>query len=263
MFNKIAQYIFRLRKDNNFSQDYLAGEIGMSRPTYIQIEKGARELTISEAQKLADIFGLALADFLAMDDPKKFKINLSDKSLSKAKEPQTRISIPQEQLAKFKEGLLYILEKVGAKRNVGKTVIYKLLYFIDFDFYEKFEEQLIGAAYVKNHHGPTPAMFDQVIQDMEKKKEIVQVKSKYFQYDQKKYLPNRSPNINLLTAREIKHIDEVLNRLSDKNANDLSVYSHKDVPFITAKQGQQIEYEAVFYRTDETSVRSYDDKSNL
>ena len=76
MFNKIAQYIFRLRKDNNFSQDYLAGEIGMSRPTYIQIEKGARELTISEAQKLADIFGLALADFLAMDDPKKFKINL-------------------------------------------------------------------------------------------------------------------------------------------------------------------------------------------
>ncbi len=48
--------------------------------------------------------------------------------------------------------LLYVLNKVGCKYNVGETVLYKLLYFIDFDFYEKYEEQLIGATYVKNHH---------------------------------------------------------------------------------------------------------------
>ena len=54
-------------------------------------------------------------------------------------------------LKKFKEVLLYILEKVGSKPNVGMTVLYKLLYFIDFDYYEKFEEQLLGATYIKNH----------------------------------------------------------------------------------------------------------------
>ena len=252
MVQSLESIIRKKRTELGLSQAYLAKKLGISRPTYILVEKGSRELTLKELKRLESILNLP-------------KITVM---ITKAKKPlikndTIRISIPQEKVDKFKEVLLYVLEKVGAKRNVGKTVIYKLLYFIDFDFYEKFEEQLIGAAYVKNHHGPTPAMFDQVIQDMEKKKEIVQVKSKYFQYDQKKYLPNRSPNINLLTAREIEHIDEVLNRLSDKNANDLSVYSHKDVPFITAKQGQQIEYEAVFYRTDETSVRSYDDKSNL
>ena len=42
-------------------------------------------------------------------------------------------------------------KKSAAKSNVGMTVLYKLLYFIDFDYYEKFEEQLIGATYIKNH----------------------------------------------------------------------------------------------------------------
>src|SRR3989338_5393591 len=260
MFNKIAQYIFRLRKDNNFSQDYLAGEIGMSRPTYIQIEKGARELTISEAQKLADIFGLVLVDFLEMDDQKKFKINLSDKSLSKAKEPQTRISIPQEQLAKFKEVLLYILEKVGAKPNIGETVLYKLLYFVDFDYYEKFEEQLIGARYIKNHYGPTPVAFKKIIESMKKSGDIEVVHSKYFQYEQKKYLPRRRPNLTALSAQEIAHIDGVLNRLSDKTAAELSDYSHKDIPYLAAENGQVLSYESVFYRDDEHSQKEYVDE---
>jgi len=232
----------------------------MSRPTYIQIEKGARELTISEAQKLADIFGLALADFLAMDDPKKFKINLSDKSLSKAKEPQTRISIPQEQLAKFKEVLLYILEKVGAKPNIGETVLYKLLYFVDFDYYEKFEEQLIGARYIKNHYGPTPVAFKKIIESMKKSGDIEVVHSKYFQYEQKKYLPRRRPNLTALSAQEIAHIDGVLNRLSDKTAAELSDYSHKDIPYLAAENGQVLSYESVFYRDDEHSQKEYVDE---
>ncbi len=46
---------------------------------------------------------------------------------------------------KFKEVLLYILGKVGSLPNVGETVIYKLLYFIDFDYFEMYEEQLIGS----------------------------------------------------------------------------------------------------------------------
>jgi len=31
------------------------------------------------------------------------------------------------------------------------TVLYKILYFIDFDYYEKYEEQLMGALYIKNN----------------------------------------------------------------------------------------------------------------
>ncbi len=145
------------------------------------------------------------------------------------------------------------------KTNVGETVLYKLLYFIDFDFYEKYEEQLIGATYIKNYHGPTPIEFKPIVEEMGKKGEIEKVRSKYFQYDQKKYLPRRKPDLSRLNAQEIKHIDEVLARLSNKNAQELSDYSHNDVPWITTEDGKPIEYEAVFYRSRKTSVRSYED----
>ena len=67
-----------------------------------------------------------------------------------------RISVPQKNVEKFKQVFLYLLEQVGSKQNIGETVIYKLLYFIDFNFFERYEEQCIGATYQKNHYGPTP-----------------------------------------------------------------------------------------------------------
>jgi uncharacterized phage-associated protein len=175
-------------------------------------------------------------------------------------EPKERIILLRENVKKFKEVLLYILEKVGSKPNVGMTVLYKLLYFIDFDYYEKYEEQLIGARYMKNTHGPTPTTFTKIVENMKAKREIEEIDSKYFQYDQKKFLPLRQADLSVLSGQEKELIDGVLARLSDKSANELSKYSHNDVPWVVAKDGQIISYESVFYRSDEYSVRQYDDE---
>jgi len=169
-----------------------------------------------------------------------------------------RISVPQKNLKKFKEVLIYILEKVGSRPNVGETVLYKLLYFIDFNFYEKYEEHMTGATYIKNHHGPTPKEFKKAINQMEGK-EIEKVESIYFQYPQTKYLPLRKADITLLKAHEKEIIDDVLNSLSNMNAYQISDYSHNDVPWQTAEDGKIIDYESVFYRTQAYSVRSYNE----
>jgi len=261
MVKDLYKKIKLLRKENSFSQEYIAKELGMSRPTYIQIERGERELTISEARKLASIFSMQLENLLASKKPKKTKIVLGkEKMLEISEEKGIRIIVPRANIKKFKEVLLYILEKVGAKPNIGETALYKLLYFIDFDFYEKFEEQLTGARYIKNHYGPTPIEFKKIVEEMEKKGELERVKSKYFQYNQKKYLPRREPDLRRLSAREIKHIDEVIARLSDKNANELTEYSHSDVPWRIHKNGEIISYESVFYRDVGHSVRNYEDE---
>ena len=42
------------------------------------------------------------------------------------------------------------------------------------------------------------------------------------------------------------------------NASEISNYSHKDVPWLAAEEGGIIDYESVFYRTDEYSVRNYE-----
>ncbi|MCK5459649.1 SocA family protein, partial [Candidatus Parcubacteria bacterium] len=157
------------------------------------------------------------------------------------------------------ETLLYILEKIGARPNIGEAVVCKLMYFIDFDYYEKFEEQLMGAKYIKNHFGPTPVAFPEIVKQMEKDGDLTPVVKKYFQHDQKKYLPRRKADLSNFSAREKELIDWEIERFKDFNATKIKEYSHKDVPWIGAENLQPIEYEAVFYRTDEFSVRQYDD----
>jgi len=259
----LGKFILGQRKKFGLTQEYVASEIGVSRPTYLQIEQSERDLTITEAKKLADIFCIPFEDFVEGRDTS-ILVDLEPDRQAKTKEQATRISVPQKNAEKFKEVLLYILSKIGGRPNVGETVIYKLLYFIDFDFYEKFEEQLIGATYIKNHFGPTPVEFKTIVDDMIKNGEIVKVETSYFDHMQKKYLPVRDPDLTKLKdARELQHIDEVIARLGEKNAKELSEYSHGDTPWIIAKDNQPINYEAVFYRGANTSVRNYGDQDQL
>ncbi|MEK7625674.1 MAG: type II toxin-antitoxin system antitoxin SocA domain-containing protein, partial [Patescibacteria group bacterium] len=82
----------------------------------------------------------------------------------------------------------------------------------------------------------------------------------YFTYEQRKYIQVSSPDLSKLNGLELALIDDVLNRLSDKSAAELSEYSHRDTPWSTSDDGQEIPYESVFYRDSDHTVREYADK---
>lgn len=256
----LAKFIQEQRKKRNLTQEFLASALGISRPTYMQIELGKRDLTVTEAKKLSEIFDIPLESFLREKESAKPAVEIDGKrgSVKKAKE-EIRISVPQEKVDKFRQVLLYILKKVGGKPNIGMTALYKLLYFIDFDYYEKYEDQLMGLVYLKNHYGPTPLLFEKLIDDMVKNGEVEVIKSKFYQYPQTKYLvnPQLEPDMSVLNGKEQAHIDWELQRLADLTANQLTELSHKDVPWVSAENGKPLDYESVFYRTPETSVRDY------
>ncbi len=237
----------QLRKKRGYTQEYMAGVIGVSRPTYIQIEKGERELTVSEAQKLAALFGVSLDGFLKGEAPLEPKVIL-DKAKPKAHPEGAGIRVPADKVRKFKEVLLYILGKVGAQPNIGQTALYKILYFIDFDYFENYGKKLIGATYIKNKFGPTPVEFKSLIEEMEKEKSIETVKSRYFQFEQRKYLPLANPDLNLISGAEMDFIDKQLARLAGKNARELSDFSHGDAPWKITEDGKKIDYDLVFER---------------
>ena len=119
---------------------------------------------------------------------------------------------------------------------------------------------MIGATYIKNHYGPTPVEFKKITDQMEKDQELFRVTDQYFQFPQTKYLPLREPDLSKINANEIKLIDDVLEKLSHFNANQISEYSHGDVPWLTTEIGETIDYESVFYRTKPYSVRSYSEE---
>jgi len=252
---EIGKRIKELRAKAGISQQRLAELLSVSRPAVSQIENEERKVSADELDRLAKIFNVSVNSLL--NEEKEPEVILEGKVKEKKPPSSIRINVPQRNLEKFKEVLLYILNKVGSKPNIGETVIYKLLYFIDFDFYEKYEEQMIGATYIKNHYGPTPAEFKKIVGQMTDK-EIDRVKSSYFNFPQTKYLPLRKPDLTKLKASEVEIIDNVLNKLSDMNAGQISDYSHNDVPWLTTEEGATIEYESVFYRTAPYSVRDYD-----
>ena len=254
-YSKLGKIIKNLRERIGVSQQKLAHSLGVLRPTVSQMESGERKITADELVKLSEIFNVSIEYLLGFEKEPEVILDEGEKEMKM--ETEIRINVPQKNLRKFKEVLLYILNKVGSKPNIGETVVYKLLYFMDFDFYEKYEEQLIGATYIKNNFGPTPVEFKKIVDRMIRDKEIEKVKSDYFTFPQTKYLPLRKPNLTELKASEIQLIDDVLCRLSEKNATEISDYSHNDVPWLTTKNGQRIEYESVFYRTRPYSVREY------
>ena len=257
LYSKLGQRTRELREKDGISQERLAELLGISRPAVSQMEAGERKISAEELIKLSEVFGLPLESLI--DSEKQPEVVLLERRKREEVEPQIRISVPQKNLEKFKEVFLYILNKVGSKPNIGETVIYKLLYFIDFNFYEKYEEQLIGAAYLKNRFGPTPVEFKKIVDRMIEAKEITKVENKHFQYPQRKYLPLRKPDLSKIRANELEVIDTVLARLSDMNAAEISNYSHGDVPWLTAENGKIIEYESVFYRVSPYSVRAYNE----
>ncbi|MDO8436279.1 MAG: DUF4065 domain-containing protein [bacterium] len=257
----LAKFIQEQRKKRNLTQEFLASALKISRPTYIQIEQGKRDLTITEAKKLTEVFDISFENFLEGKEDAKTIVNIESKKKQKQEAgDEIRISVPQEKAEKFEQTLLYILAKIGGKPNIGQTVLYKLLYFIDFDYYEKFENQLIGAKYIKNHYGPTPVMFAKIIDHMEKRGKVEKIKSKFYKHEQTKYLvnPNEALDLSALSAQELAHIDWEIDRLGDLTAMQISALSHLDTPWITAKEKEILEYEHVFYRPEETSVRQYE-----
>ncbi len=256
-YTQLGKRVRTLREAHSLTQSKLADGLNLKRAAVVQMEKGQRKICTEEALKLAKIFGITLS---ALVDPSKdIEVVLEEARKESQQTPPIRINVPQRNWAKFIEVFLYILHRVGTKPNIGQTVLYKLLYFIDFDFYEKYEEQLIGAVYMKNKHGPTPVAFRKILSRMSENGDVIELETEYHGYKQARYVPCRRPDLSIFRGHEIDLINEVLDKLSNMNAAQISEYSHGDVPWLTTEEGEIIEYESVFYRTPLYSVREYDD----
>lgn len=241
----LAERIKKLREDMGLSQEDLASRLGIPRPSISQIESGQRDVSSIELAKLSKIFDISIDELL------------SEEKVQKEIKRQSRL--PKFNKDKFKQVLIYILEKCGAKANVGETVLYKLLYFTDFDYYELYEDYLTGSAYRKISYGPAPCDFQKTVEEMIKGGQLKKITADYHGKAQKKYLPLVRAEIDKWdwTAREKEVVDNVIEKLSSMDAATISGYSHNDIPWEVAKDKEIIDYESVFYRKPSYSVRPY------
>ena len=90
--------------------------------------------------------------------------------------------------------------------------------------------------------------------------QLQRVKTEYHGYPQTRYLPLQKADLTELRASEKEVIDRVIAQMSDWSAAAISNYSHKDIPWLASKEGEDINYELAFYREAPFSVRNYGDE---
>lgn len=228
--SKINELLKKLREESWYSQEQLASMLKLSRSSIAHIEMWIRKIKAEELQKYSEIFDVNIDFLLWKTDESKVKKNY-DKD-------------------KFIELLLYILEKCWAKYNVWKTVLYKLLYFAEFDFFERYKKNISWISFVKLPRWPAPFWFDFIVNDLIKKQALVKVIAPYYSnYFQERFIPNRKVNVDIFSIEEKDVIDDVIERYSDFSASEISEKSHDDFPWKITKDMDIIDYNLVADRS--------------
>jgi transcriptional regulator with XRE-family HTH domain len=252
---KLGAFIKKLREERELSQSDLAEALNIPRPSVSQMENGQRDLSLEEFSLMAQLFRLSLDDFSGLYAEFLQPQKKSGQAASPKKSPNKKITFSP---AKFRQLLLYILEKCGSKPNVGETVLYKLLYFCDFDHFELYGKPLTGMIYKKQQYGPIPSqsLYNPVIKEMAAQNQIRIINVPYkSNFIQRKYVNFLSPDLSFFNPQEIELINKVINRLSDMSARQIEDHVHGDYPWIACEPAEEIPYESVFGRTGEYSQR--------
>ena len=254
---ELGRRIMELRKFKGLSQHDLSRFLDISRSSMAQIEAGNRNVSVFEMIKLSETLGFSMDKFLAKDY--KMMEDLEEMETTQTPQKDMRISVPAFSLGTFKNVLLYISEHCAGKPNVGETVLYKLLYFADFNYYEKYEEHLTGSQYRKLPYGPVPQKLDSILAQMIANGQLQRIKTQFHGYPQTRYLPLEKADLTQLNAAAKEVLDQVIDRFSDWSASAISDYSHRDMPWKASADGELIDYELAFYRESPFSARTYVD----
>ncbi len=167
---------------------------------------------------------------------------------------------PQENFAKARQVFLYVVGRKQDEPGFDHDFLEKLLYFIDFDHYEKNEVQLMGLRWFKGESGPIAPQVETLLGELLQAGAIIRVKSKS---GAPSYRIAEGQTVPQLPQEEIQSIEKTFSRLMDyDDAKSLSDFSHVDIPWYGPDLGDEIEYEAVFYRAENMSARELHDVEN-
>lgn len=169
---------------------------------------------------------------------------------------------PHVDKKKYKNLLLYILEREN-DINLGKKKLFKLLYFIDFDYYEKHSESITKEVYVTHKFGPIPSGGEEMLRFMAKEGFIQPIKVKKFIYEQHRFIPQEKANVSVFNGEELEHIDATINKFKDDDGASIEAKAKADIPFLATKESGEkiIDYDLVFYRVPSSALLS-DEQEN-
>lgn len=213
MITKYSKLIKETRQKKGLSQFDLAIKLGISRPSYIAIEQGKRELTMGEFEKLASI------------------LNISFDEVKRGESPNYE---------KYRQMILAFLR---LDTKIPKTKLAKLLYFADFGWFYSHLESMSGMQYRKIKYGPVADSYFRIIDDMfdSGEIEIEQTKDGAMLISQTR--SGAKVYLSQIEKAEEKLIIDIEKKWQDKKTNEIVDFTHKQFPYLYAQDNEIVSYE--------------------
>jgi DNA-binding XRE family transcriptional regulator/uncharacterized phage-associated protein len=216
MANAYFEFIKQSRASLELSQADMAQKLGISRPTYIAIEQGERDLSLEEAQKLADIFGIPL-DNLKQGMAQNYE--------------------------KYKQMILaYLRLAADSDGKVTKTKLAKLLYLADFGWFYNKLESMSGMQYRKNHYGPVPDMYFRALDELEDSGAIVVNRTADGPILISENEEMKKRDLSQIDAAEIDLIGKIATKWKNKRTNEIVAFTHNQLPYKICEDNEIIPY---------------------
>ena len=218
MINQYFKLIKNWRIKKGFKQAEIAKKLGISRSSYISFEQGKTELNFSQIKRLADIFGLSLAEI--------------ENGL-------------QPNYEKYKEMILAYIRK-GASRDgkILKTKLAKMLYLADFAWFYNYLESMSGMLYHRRKYGPVPDMYFRAIDELEETGKItIDHKNDVLLISENRGSKNQS--LERLSKKEIGLIEKIAKKWKNKKTNAIVDFTHSQLPYKICSPDEIIPYELI------------------
>jgi DNA-binding XRE family transcriptional regulator len=214
----ITKFLSDVRAKNNWTQEDMAKIIGVSRPTYMALEKGDGSITLDQLSKLADKIGCDPQDIVSE--------NIVDEK-------------------KYREVLLETLKHgVDSDGKITKTKLAKLIYLNDFGWYYHNLESMTGAKYRRLQQGPVPNLYFATLEELHEDglinfemKDDCQLISLSKAGEQ---LSSES-----LNSKETDFIKKVAKKWRGARAKEIVAFTHQQLPYKVCSPGEVIPYELI------------------
>jgi len=209
---KYAKFIRDARLKKGISQFDLASKIGISRPSYIAIEQGKRELTMGEFEKLSSV------------------LNVSFEEVESGESPNYE---------KYKQMILAFLRMSG---KIPKTKLAKLLYFADFGWFYYHLQSMSGMQYRKIQYGPVAESYFGIVDEMFNNGEIdiEQTKDGAMLISQTRN--GAKIDISTINKEERKLIKDIEKKWKGKKTAEVVNFTHKQFPYLYAQDNEIVSY---------------------
>jgi len=148
---------------------------------------------------------------------------------------------------KMQHAILFFLERIN-NVHLGRTKLMKLLYYVDFDHYEKHGRSVTNAAYKKLPHGPVPEQAERLIKRMVREGLVLAVNAKAGDYAQHRLIAQCRFDASRFSGDELQTLERVAKEWEDCTASEIEAASHAEAPWSATRDGRLIDYELACYR---------------